>query len=560
MVRWWMVLFFVVESCDCDRVVVTFVNATLNERAVIPTNATVVKRYGKRLVMDAQYTDDELYLHFEPGSVVDIEHDLAAFSSGLFPQLESQWNLNESEPYGLHIGALRAFTNGSAVVAVLDGGLPEVARLAFGPTAGYSFITANHETRSPDFTDMGNCTSAEWHGTNVVSVLEAVAPGSKLIVLRVLDACGMGFASDIADAIVWSAGGHINGMSDNPTPSNVLSMSFVGEGVCPSYLQSAITQATGLGSVIVAAAGNEAMNASLFFPGNCKGVLVLGASTRKGTLAAYSNWGDLLAFSAPGGDTQDPIPVLTVLHGALTPTFAMGSSLAAPHASGLFSLLIGAGIPLKEAVNYFPFVKNPECGWMGVLGGMNQSFGRFNRTFNFTETAAVFAVDTTPCPPGTSGLPGGCVGCPARSFSSVAGASVCTGCTSQATLACSIGTQFIDCTVTGDSYCQVCPIVPFCTYIDATCTCRCVPGYGKVNGVCQPCATGYYNGDVGDICFPLSNPTCAASQFLLAGTRFANSVCKDCSALINLPNNNTHWLNVPGCGWSCNAGFYNNLP
>jgi serine protease len=75
-----------------------------------------------------------------------------------------------------------------------------------------------------------------------------------------------------------------------------------GFGVCPGYLQSAINQATSLGAVLIVSAGNQARDASQYFPGNCNGTMVIAASTRQGTLATYSNFGPTVDIAAPGGE------------------------------------------------------------------------------------------------------------------------------------------------------------------------------------------------------------------------------------------------------------------
>ena len=305
--------------------IITFQNVSLNEHAlqIVPSKVTVLKHYGRRLVIDCTPPYDWLWPYFGGEQYVqNIEQDLVVGMSSH----PVSWNLNESEPYSLHIGDIRTKTNGTAVVSVLDSGLPQVAQDLFKPALGYSFITMNSENRNPNFTDVGDCAQSNWHGVHVVSVLNDVAPGSTLLILRVLDSCGTGFASDITDAIVWAVGGKINGIDANVIPAHVISMSFSGLGSCPTYLQSAVSQALSLGSVIVAAAGNSAENAQDYFPGNCDGVITLGATTRQGTLASYSNWGPTLTFSAPGGDVQDPISVLTFLDGHLIPGFAIGTS------------------------------------------------------------------------------------------------------------------------------------------------------------------------------------------------------------------------------------------
>ncbi len=138
----------------------------------------------------------------------------------------------------------------------------------------------------------------------------------------------------MADAIVWSAGGAIDGIPANPTPAKIISLSLAGQGACPDYLQSAVTQAIGMGATVIAAAGNNNQNFKGYFPANCNGVIAVAARTRDGKLAGYSNWGTL--FSAPGGDTVNSIMTLgvNVIETGLEISYGIGTSFAAPHVAG----------------------------------------------------------------------------------------------------------------------------------------------------------------------------------------------------------------------------------
>ena len=290
------------------------------------------------------------------------------------------WHTDPSEPYGMHLDPVLTRRNASVVVALLDSGMAARAIDLWKPVGGYCFISSPDFTntdlgRNPDFTDPGDqgptCPTPTWHGTKVASVVKAVAPYAKLSVLRVLGRCGAGFASDVTDAIVWAAGGKIGGVKANPFPAKVISMSLAGRGPCPSFLQSAVNQAVGLGATLIAAAGNAGADATLYFPGNCKGVLSIGASTRQGTLAAYSNWGETLAFSAPGGDGSNPVQVVGVgTDGQLVQATAMGTSFAAPHVAGVLALLQVVNVSLDQGGKYVPCVGG--CGVKGILNGVDR--------------------------------------------------------------------------------------------------------------------------------------------------------------------------------------------
>ena len=348
------------------RAVVTFAAPVANRSLALPANVTEVKRYGRRLVVqlgrDIGGNDTEWLAEALGDGVVGVEPDGIVSTGGRAAEVFAAdssssntttppWNLDDKEPFGMHIQALRRATPGNATVAILDGGVAAAGVRAWAPAGGYDFISSpdysNDQTgRDADFTDPGDqgpsCPTPSWHGTRVASVLEQIAPGSALLVLRVLGRCGAGFANDVTDAIVWAAGGAINGVAANARPASVISMSFNGAGACPTFLQSAVNQAIGLGAALIAAAGNQAQDASGYFPGNCEGVLAIGATTREGALAPYSNFGPTVAYSAPGGDATNPILTHTASpEGALTPAESVGTSFAAPHVAGMLSLLEG---------------------------------------------------------------------------------------------------------------------------------------------------------------------------------------------------------------------------
>ena len=245
-----------------------------------------------------------------------------------------QWNLWGQ--WGIGLGAINKTGNGT--IAVLDSGFDEAEGWDFVSDAS---ISGDGDGRDPNATDPGNTLCGDWHGTKMASIIRGaeplmrgVAPGATLLSVRVLGQCQEGLASDVADGIVWAVGGSINGLELNPNPASIISMSFVGKGGCPSYLQSAISQARGLGVVLVAAAGNSADNVSNWFPANCEGVISVGASTREGTLASYSNRG--FDVAAPGGDGANPVPVMDPFQ----LTSAMGTSVAAPHVAGVVALTL----------------------------------------------------------------------------------------------------------------------------------------------------------------------------------------------------------------------------
>ena len=368
-------------AVDTRRLVITFhTPADNNQTHHLPQNYSVIKQYGRRLILDLKRSFDldteRAFFLVALRSVESVELDslvklqtLATVVQTLYDDDSERgmarlrlWNLLDTEPYSIHAEGVWRFTNSTpdVVVAVIDSGLAEVAKPLFlNLLEGYDFISDDGRSldgdgRDPDSTDPGDtimpCRSSGWHGTKVASILAArhdnewgmrgVAQNCSVLPLRVLGECSMGYASDVADAIVWAAGGQINGIPSNPDPSRIISLSLSGQGACPGYLQSAVNQASSLGAMLMAAAGNNDQDVSDFFPANCEGVVAVAASTRKGTLASYSNWGSSVAITAPGGDMADPIMALVVhpLENSLAVTYDTGTSYAVPQVAAAAAL------------------------------------------------------------------------------------------------------------------------------------------------------------------------------------------------------------------------------
>ncbi|MGH8850305.1 MAG: S8 family peptidase [Casimicrobiaceae bacterium] len=291
------------------------------------------------------------------------------------PDYVQQWALSDAVG-GVDAAAGWDLQTGasSTVVAVIDTGITPHPELAGRVLPGYDFISdptmANDgDGRDNDASDPGDATSdgdcgdgvpgkpSSWHGTFVSGIIAANANNgagiaglnwsAQILPVRVLGKCGGSF-EDITAGVLWAAGVAVAGAPANPNPARVINMSLGGTTPCPQALQDAINLALAQGAVITVAAGNESGDAAGSAPANCSGVITVGATTRGGDRASYSNFGTRVDVSAPGGDGGDVNSLVLSLSndgktGPGNPSYrsAAGTSAAAPHVAGVASLMLG---------------------------------------------------------------------------------------------------------------------------------------------------------------------------------------------------------------------------
>jgi serine protease len=255
-------------------------------------------------------------------------------------------------------------TTGSAdvVVAIVDSGFLSHDDLKARIIPGYDFISdadnaGDGDGRDPDATDPGTAdeASSAQHGVHIAGIVGATSNNTlgisgvdwacRLLPVRVLGVqAGRGVDSDIADAVRWAAGIHVDGVPDNATPAQVINMSFSGTGHS-SALQAAIDDVVARGAIVIAAAGNTAADAGDTTPGGLKNVITVGAVDPTGTIASYSNFGPSVAIMAPGGAVAGAGGVGTDAQGILSTlstnqyVYYAGTSQAAGFVSATAALL-----------------------------------------------------------------------------------------------------------------------------------------------------------------------------------------------------------------------------
>lgn len=298
------------------------------------------------------------------------------------PLFAQQWHFAAptSEHWGINMPAAWDISNGAPglVVAVLDGGiLADHPDLADRLVSGYDFVSeaslaADGDGRDADPRDPGDACviqgrlyPSSWHGTHVAGIIGAIGNNgqggsginwtSKIQAVRVLGRCGGGRMSDILDGLRWAGGIGVPGVPDNATPARVINLSLGSPIVetCGGVFQSAINALNAKNVVVVAAAGNDAIDSKWIQPANCNGVITVAASNKAGNLSFFSNWGDGIVVTAPGGEPGAAV-LSTGNDGQFIPgdhsyIGIAGTSQAAPHVSGVVSLMLSVNPGLSAA-------------------------------------------------------------------------------------------------------------------------------------------------------------------------------------------------------------------
>lgn len=251
--------------------------------------------------------------------------------------------------------------NDTVVVAVLDTGIIDThPDFAGRLLPGYDFITQPGISNDGDGRDSDpwdEVPATDYHGTHVAGTIGAASNNgvgmtgvdwhAKILPLRVLGVGG-GALSDIIDAMLWSVGASVpNVPFTNSNPADVVNLSLGIGTACTGAWQDAVNYVNQY-AVVVAAAGNTNSSANNFSPASCNGLITVGATDYLTKRAHYSNYGSAIDVMAPGGDVgaihfdppnPDGVLSLRYINGSHAYGWMQGTSMAAPHVSGIVALM-----------------------------------------------------------------------------------------------------------------------------------------------------------------------------------------------------------------------------
>ena len=215
------------------------------------------------------------------------------------------------------------------VVAVVDTGVdynhPDLKNNMWIDAAGNHGYNFSEDNSNPmDYHSHGTHVSGTIAstGNNSIGII-GVAFNAKIMAVKIFPNA---LDSVCSKAIVYAVdnGAKVINNSWGPTgkrPSNPL-------------VEQAIDYAVSKGVTVVFAAGNNADDVVNYSPANYHNVFCVAATDKNDEVAGFSNYGDNVLITAPGKD------IVSLKFNSSEYTIMSGTSMAAPHVSGLAALII----------------------------------------------------------------------------------------------------------------------------------------------------------------------------------------------------------------------------
>jgi thermitase len=255
------------------------------------------------------------------------------------PSYSNQWSLATQPGANFSPAWANNFAGAGIRIAIVDTGV-RLTHQNFGGqvVAGPDLVT------NPD-PNSGVVVTGDphGHGTHTAGIAGAKdndtgtlggAPNATIIAVRVLNSCGSGSSTDVANGITWAA---------DPARGNAKVISLSLGGSASIDMQKAVEYAYTKGVVVVAAAGNDGSGScnpnAVEYPGGYStdtqaAVIAAAATDNTGKVASYSNCGSFVSIAAPGSSIYSTWAASDTSYTTLS-----GTSMATPLVAAAAALM-----------------------------------------------------------------------------------------------------------------------------------------------------------------------------------------------------------------------------
>jgi subtilisin family serine protease len=170
------------------------------------------------------------------------------------------------------------------------------------------------------------------HGTHVAGIVHQVAPGAKIMPVRILDDDGSGTTWNAAEGMFWAA----------QHGAKVINMSLGTHG-SPGVLRDAVQAVSAAGVLVVAAAGNDGKDRTMY-PAAAPEAIAVGSVGAGDVVSTFSNFGRWVDVVAPGENIHSSYAFPAGSYASNS-----GTSMATPWVAGEAAMLLSHNPGLSPA-------------------------------------------------------------------------------------------------------------------------------------------------------------------------------------------------------------------